>query len=258
MQNQMVRVISRGGDVIVEGNQRASEAVASCATIESRNSEELVFAAETGDDVHVSVPRNVRLSIESGAGNVRVHDVGMLVVVTTESGDVDTSRTFGRLVVRSRSGEVNVVNHDGSMFDEEPLCAVAVDSGSGDVALNSFQGKAVVRTESGSVFALGSPGVSGSSVTIKSSSGDVEVRDVSGGTVIKSDSGDVELVRIGGYEKAKAVVKADSGDVNVRELRGPATIVSESGDIDVVVSPECDRADLLVHSKSGEVNIDSM
>lgn len=146
-----------------------------------------------GGTVEIEVPRDARLEISSGSGDVSVRDLVGSVAVRTVSGDVSLRGGGGDLHVETASGSLRAVA-------AAPL-------------------EATVRTISGDVE-IEAPRMERTGITTVS--GDVEIASVfapAGDHLVSTTSGDVDLAVRGGVTIDARTV---SGDVEVTHPDGRA------------------------------------
>jgi hypothetical protein len=195
------------------------------------------FRGRVSGTVEIEVPRDARVEVNAGAGDVAVRDVRGDLAVTTASGDVSVTRAAGRIAVEAASGDIHVAA-------DQPV-TVEIHTVSGDVEARAPRFERVaIETVSGDAELSGSfaPGVAHAVSTV---SGDVEVNLDGGLTLdVTTVSGRIECThpdrRDGDGRKRPLVigdgvprlaVRSMSGDVQVRAGR-PIPADAEGGPVE--------------------------
>lgn len=93
--------------------------------------------------VTIQIPEVYNVDFSSGAGNVRIADVGGTVSGRTGAGNITIGRVAGVINVSSGSGNVELTGAGGG---------VAISTGAGNVRLDELRGAAEVKTGAGNVF----------------------------------------------------------------------------------------------------------
>jgi hypothetical protein len=195
-------------------------------------------------DVVVRVPRDGRLAVHHGLGNLTVKGVDGSVSLSAQTGGAAVTDLRGDLVIDTGSGGVAV---------EDVVGDVEIDTGSGSVALTGIEGSSVeVDTGSGSVRAstvacddlsidTGSGSVKLASVTAESASvdtgsGSVEAsfdRLGEGNVDIDTGSGSITLTL---PPDASATIDADTGSGGIRVGFADARVVDQDdGEMTLIV-----------------------
>lgn len=130
--------------------------------------------------VHVTVPTNSGIRIQSQASNITVVGLSDRLEARTASGDVSVDQVTARCVVQTASGEVSVA----AVGDCD------IRTASGDITVGTVSSAAVLHSTSGDIE-IGSPA---GDVNARSVSGEVTVRDaVRGRAEVTTVSGDVQV-----------------------------------------------------------------
>lgn len=145
-------------------------------------------------DVILRVPAEMRVEISDTSGDMRVSDVGALVI-DDSSGDIDVLGIAGNIVV---------------------------DDSSGDITLEAVQGTVDVRDNSGDVRVR-----SAGSVTVRDDSGDLVIESIDGDVTIDDDSGDILLQTVTGL----ATIRDGSGDIVAIDVAELDVVSDSSGSI---------------------------
>jgi hypothetical protein len=162
----------------------------------SRSGSELRIEAEMPDsetmfdtaklDFEVSVPDNVRLSIEDGSGALTIDNVGATDVIDG-SGDLHIRNVAGDLSVHDGSGEMTIESVSGN---------VRVNDGSGDINIHD----------------------AGSVTIANDGSGGVDIRNIKGDVAIgNKGSGSVDVDGVGGNFR---VANKGGGSINWNRVSG--------------------------------------
>ncbi|MEE8437887.1 MAG: DUF4097 family beta strand repeat-containing protein [Candidatus Neomarinimicrobiota bacterium] len=153
-------------------------------------------------DYEITVPRNTRVSISTGSGDLEVIDVYGPADLSTGSGDVfiqgvekgaELSTGSGDITGKDLASDVSASTGSGdiSMKFSEPA-DVRASTGSGDITLDNLEGSLVARTGSGNASISGT---AADEWKVSTGSGDVDVTlsDKVGYNVsIKTNSGYIE------------------------------------------------------------------
>ncbi|MEH1100680.1 DUF4097 family beta strand repeat-containing protein [Micromonospora sp. CPCC 205561] len=201
-----VRVLPGAGDVTVRGIGTAGEVRIKRVlryhggqpdTKYAIKGDELVLDTDCGNDCSVSyevtVPEGVRVTGETGSGDVNLSKVGPVEM-------------------KVGSGSIRV---SGS-------AAVQAETGSGDVAVSRAAGTVRVKTGSGNVEVEDAT----AEVTLQTGSGDITGRRLGAGVDAEADSGNVTLDLAA---PASARAHASSGDVELVVPAGRYQVRSRTG-----------------------------
>jgi DUF4097 and DUF4098 domain-containing protein YvlB len=163
------------------------------------NSFGLFYSSYAYIDLHVRMPTNLLLDIQSGSGDAVVRDLAALNF-SAGSGDLSAKNVAGPMLVKVNSGDVQASDIGG---------LEVTSTGSGDISVGQVHGD----------IKVGHVG-----------SGDLEFSDVSGGLrVEKIGSGNLDANRIKGDVSIGAI---GSGDVHVDGVGGNFSVAAKgSGDI---------------------------
>lgn len=165
---------------------------------------------------------------------------GSEVVVRNAVGAVRGGQLEGKLLVKTGSGDIEIVSHAGQL---------TLDTGSGDVVVGSVTGETRIDTGSGDVMVRKLIG----NGLVDTGSGDVTVENVSAGKLsVDTGSGDV-MVKNGTVSH----VLADTGSGNVQVLSVEIEeLDADTGSGDVVVRSSLAQAKRLkAETGSGDVTI---
>lgn len=181
--------------------------------------------------VTVRAPAGSRLTLRTGAGDIKVRGRAGDTAARTGSGDVRLDAVDGDIEVTTGSGQVDAGEVSGR---------TRAKTGSGDLSLAGLRGPAEVRAGSGTVR-LG--GVRGDLIA-RAGSGDVTIADVEAGRLdLTTGSGDL---RVGVHAGVTAELDISSGSGRVRSdldvadrapQTSPAVVVrGRTGSGDVLVT----------------------
>lgn len=118
------------------------------------------------DRVRLEIPEGVRLSLSTGAGDVRLTGLSADVRLETGAGDIDCGNLSGRIEIASGAGDVTVSNTDG---------AVSIETGAGDVRIDGLAGRIDVATGAGSIEIAVDVAVAGE-IDLETGMGSIDVR----------------------------------------------------------------------------------
>lgn len=179
-------------------------------------------------DTVVTMPRDLDLTIDLGAGDIAVMGVAVRdIEVQLGSGDIRIDDVSGTTEVRVGAGDVRLGGLSG-------LAKVA--SAAGDVRVDAM-----------------------SEITVSTAAGDVYLGDVSEAARIKSATGDIRVRRFAGSDLE---IKTMSGDIGIGLVSGmvvKAAVKTLSGDfrnrIEPTPGPRVGSMNLTVNSFSGDVTL---
>jgi DUF4097 and DUF4098 domain-containing protein YvlB len=149
-------------------------------------------------NLSVTVPRNVRVTINSGRGDVTAAGLGAGLNVTA-NGDLRLSEIAGSLSAHFPKG-----HHDFSVHDLQG--DLSIDGDVNDITLSEIKGKI---TQSGEVL------------------GDVHLETVSGPIHLHTSVTDLEVAELPGD------LSLNSDDLRVNEAKGQVRVVTHSKDVDL-------------------------
>jgi len=123
-------------------------------------------------DYRVEVPRNVQVTLDSGAGDLTLRDLAGALKVTTGAGDVEaTGITTAKTIVDTGAGDLKLT------FAAAPE-QVDLESGSGDVTLTVPGGPYQLHVQTGAgdqKITIPTDSAASLKITVKTGAGDVEV-----------------------------------------------------------------------------------
>lgn len=194
-------------------------------------------------DLRITLPAGASLAVRNIVGNMRGGDLSGDLSLDTGAGAVRIASHSGRLAVDTGSGDVKL----GSVKGE-----TSVDTGSGDIQVDRLVGNGDFDTGSGDVTVAQ---VAAGKLAIDTGSGDVKVLNGTAGRVLAdTGSGDVELVRLDAEEMS---ADTGSGDVTVQSPLARArklVIETGSGDVTIAAGPGA-SFDLTSSQGSGDLEV---
>ncbi len=224
-----------------------------------------------------TTPSAVRLSVEAGAGDIRIDAVGgdrtVVTLRPSRAGDETALELIARTTVEQRGDQVvveiprrgvgfmrrvpelvitarvptgstlEVASDSADIRTTGRLDSVRTKTGSGDVLLADV-GDAHAQTGSGDTQIERAD----RSVRVQSGSGDVVVRAVEGSCSVGTGSGDVRIDRASGPVQ----VNSGSGDVSVDDAGDDVSINTASGDHHV---GRVRRGQVKINSASGDIRV---
>jgi len=188
--------------------------------------------------VSIDVPAGVVVVLHTASGDVQTAGLVATQRVTTMSGDVDVTDARGPLTISTRSGDVMLGD----------VGAVAVGTASGDVTIDAARGLVDVGTQSGDVRIDSAS----DSVTVETASGEVRVGLARVALDVETASGDV-TARAGGRVR----VRTATGEAKVA-LVAPlryADVTTASGDVSLRLGPGVE-GEIDADAGSGDVSVD--
>ncbi|MCH8978687.1 MAG: DUF4097 family beta strand repeat protein [Armatimonadetes bacterium] len=218
-EGKVLRIEGEAGDVKITGGADVGSLTAT-ATFRAQNEEDAKAKADLYTPVIEESDQYVLLRQPEGSDFTVDLEIyvpeGVPVEIRLQSGDVRVIDTLSSCRVIGRSGDVTLINLEGS---------IDVSLYSGDVRIeDSTSTVMTVETKSGDIKLINTRGV----MNVRTSSGDVRVKGGAGRTLsIEAASGDVSV------EMAEPV----QGAMNVRTVSGDARILIPDGsDCQVMLS----------------------
>ena len=147
----------------------------------------------------VTVPKNVRVTLNAGRGDVTVAGLGAGISVTTGRGDTHLNGITGAVQVRFQNGR-----HDFSAHQIEGDLTTEGDCN--DLTLSEIKGRV---STNGQIF------------------GDVHIENVSGPVSVHTSVTDVQIAELPGD------LTFDSDDLHVSESKGLVHVVTHAKDVDL-------------------------
>jgi DUF4097 and DUF4098 domain-containing protein YvlB len=194
-------------------------------------------------DVTIKDPRDRKLEVRLGVGNLVATDVAADLKLDTASGPVDAEGITGSLSVDTGSGAVEVKRVKGD---------TTVDTGSGHVSVEDLEGDLNLDTGSGRVSVAR---VKGGKIVADTGSGGVTLSDVACENLyIDTGSGGIEADRVSTDE---ATFDTGSGGVDVafsRLGKGRVEIDTGSGGVTLTLPPD-PSATIEASTGSGGVDV---
>ena len=148
----------------------------------------------------LSVPDNIKLTFNSGSGNLDLQGLNLEFSSNTGSGDIDLKNLVGEFSSNSGSGEVRIDGYKGKL---------KINTGSGDVELTEASGNLNINLGSGDIDASRVDG----SVKFNAGSGDITVSEatITASSSVNAGSGDTKVIL---KSELKANLSLNSGSGN--------------------------------------------
>ena len=173
----------------------------------------------------LTIPDGIKITLNSGSGDLLVRDLDLNLKTNTGSGDIDISDGNGEVSINTGSGSIDIENLSGKS---------KINTGSGDVNFEG-SGEVNINVGSGDIYVTNSTAKFG----INTGSGDIRADNVTiaGKSSFNSGSGDTE-VKLQESLNHDISVNSGSGDAvidfNNNEISGEITMKAskEHGRID--------------------------
>ena len=173
----------------------------------------------------LTVPDDIKLSFNTGSGNLNAQDIDINITSNSGSGNVIGKKLKGSLTSNSGSGNTELDQFDGEL---------SVNAGSGNVELADSKGEFSVNLGSGNVEGEGNSG----EFSVNVGSGDIEMEDaiITGASSFNSGSGDATVI-ISAPLQDNISINSGSGDAtldfNGQTVEGVFTMKAnkQNGDI---------------------------
>lgn len=186
----------------------APHAVVLSAKAPSQNGDENFFVS-----YEISVPRNLRVEISTGLGNVQVQDSNAPVQVSTGGGNI-TVGNVPEANLDTKGGHIVVGNVTGSLH---------ANSGGGHITASNIGGDAVLITNGGHIHA----GRIGGTAQLETGGGNISVDRASSRVTATSAAGQISFGEAAGAINAHT----SGGGIRVLRVAGPMQLESQGGSI---------------------------
>jgi DUF4097 and DUF4098 domain-containing protein YvlB len=147
----------------------------------------------------VTVPKNARVMVNAGRGDITAADLGAGIVINTSHGDVDLNTLKGPV-------QAHFSNDKGDFSAHQIGGDVTVDGHCNDLTITDVQGKIAVN---GELF------------------GDVYIKNASGPVHLQTSVTELQLAALPGD------LSLSSSDLRLNEARGQVRVVTHSKDVDL-------------------------
>jgi hypothetical protein len=168
----------------------------------------------------ITVPPGTRVTLRTGAGDVRVRGTAAPVTVVTGGGDVDVRAAQHGVDVRTRGGDVLVRNADAN---------IRLETDGGTIQARDVAGEIDVETGSGRIEYRGWPQ---GTCRFETGSGDIELRlppDLDLRLELKARDGDIQVgwpvVGQVSSSRVRGIVgRGDAGEILANTAKGDITV----------------------------------
>lgn len=175
-----------------------------------------------GIDYEISLPRNAKVEISTGSGDIETQDVGSALKADSGSGSVRARAVHGPAMLRTGSGDIEL--------EENAQGDVRANTGSGSIRIRDMNGALYAQTGSGDIEATGK--ITGES-RVETGSGSVRLTVGNGaGYTLDASTGS-------GSIRTQSPIQM-SGNLNSHHVNGTVNgggptlrIVTGSGDVEI-------------------------
>jgi DUF4097 and DUF4098 domain-containing protein YvlB len=209
-------------------------------------------------DLEIHVPKQVKVTAQTGTGNISMSDVGGTVSATTSSGDVDIRDCGADVTASIQSGDARISGVAGNVHVTGRGSAVEITDVNGDTTVDGeFYGPVRLQNVKGAAkysSARTQLTILHLSGRMEMDSGDIEISDAAGDTQLATRNRDLDIENVAG----RLSVSDTHGDIQVRYDQPPKqdiTIADDSGAVDLTL-PEKSAFEISAVSRSGEVDSD--
>lgn len=172
-------------------------------------------------DVELRIPRDVRLAVDLGAGDVQTRGPIGTSKLKSQYGDVRVESAKGDLRMETSSGELTLGGLKGAQ-------SFVARSDYGNVSAGSVEAVTIeMHTSSGSVELADA---TSTRVDLDSDYGKIVLRRVGGDVAARTSSGSIDATELSG---TRATLKSEYGAITVRGLRGELKAATSSGSVNV-------------------------
>jgi len=176
-------------------------------------------------DLTVSIPKNIDINIDDGAGEIYLRDLDNNIKVDDGSGGIEIRDVNGNLTVFDNSGDISIADVNQGLTDSD--FRILINDNFGHIYMKDINGRTVLNDASGEVeiqFVTGNLKVEDRSgnVRLRDIEGDISIIDSSGEIVSSGVDGSVTVwdnsggIYLTGVSKDVLVKRAGSGELQVK------------------------------------------
>ncbi|MFZ0410134.1 MAG: DUF4097 family beta strand repeat-containing protein [Candidatus Acidiferrales bacterium] len=211
-----------------------------------------------GVDLEVQIPAQSPVTATTNHGVVQISGVNGNVGVNSGAGDVDVHDCGGDVTATVNSGDTRITDIKGSVRLNGHGDSVEVGDVTGDATIaGGFSGEVQARNVGGTTqFSSAQTTATLAHLTgrLQFDAGDLQIADVGGAAQVATRNKDVDVENVGGALEVSDV----HGNIVVRFARAPTQAVAisnESGGVDLTL-PDDTKFQIAATSSSGEVDSD--
>lgn len=197
-----------------------------------------------GGRVHVQLPRQFDLDLETGGGEIEIEGV---------EGRIRGETMGGELRLRELAGEIDLETMGGNIRLSDSDVDGSLETMGGNVVLRNVTGDVEAATMGGNVEYdnVRSAGRRCREVKISTMGGNIEAPDAGCGADLETMGGDITIARAAEYVNAETM----GGNITVGEVDGWVRATTMGGNIEVrmVGDPGSGRRDVRLDSGGGDI-----
>jgi hypothetical protein len=219
-------------------------------------------------DYDIAVPRDAKLWMKNGFGNVEVSGVqgwadlenshgqlkfenGGAAKLTDSFGEIQATGADGNLAVVDNNGAVTASSVKGTLDVKDRFGSITVSNVSDALTISGGNGPVEVTDAGSSKIGNSFGAVSARNIhgdlVVSNNNGSIDVDTVSGGAQLNSSFGTITFANVSGYVKctssngrvsgartgSETYVKTTFGEVNLEQVGGPIEVEDSNGGINV-------------------------
>lgn len=219
-------------------------------------------------DYDIAIPRDAKLWMKNGFGNVEVAGVqgwadlenshgqlkfenGGAAKLTNSFGEVQATGADGNLAVVDNNGAVTASSVKGTLDVKDRFGSIMVNNVTGALTVSGGNGPVEVTDAGSSKIGNSFGAVSARNIhgdlVVNNNNGSIDVDTVSGGAQLNSSFGTITFANVSGYVKCtssngrvsgartgnETYVKTTFGEVNLEQVDGPIEVEDSNGGINV-------------------------
>ncbi|MGE5680465.1 MAG: hypothetical protein ACM34K_06240 [Bacillota bacterium] len=168
------------------------------------------------------------VSLIGTSNKLALRNCSVLKQVANNYGETRIEKTSGSLSLRSKSGNISVIDHAGALTIEGDYSNITLDRIKDKVSINSVSGKHNISNIGGDLYLNSNY----STIRIENVNGFTDVTDKSGsitvrktgGLQIKGDYSDIDVLGVSGKSGSEIIIKGQSGKLKIEDAAGKLTI----------------------------------
>ncbi|MET1254149.1 hypothetical protein [Aliikangiella maris] len=153
--------------------------------------------------VTVQVPAYLNVKISDGSGDIAISNIAGALELYDGSGDIQGADLSGSVVIKDGSGEIRL----------KSVGELNINDGSGEMDIVQVNGSVNIIDGSGSLQLIDVNG----DVKLNDGSGEIIVKNINGHVTIKDGSGGIEVKSV---EKGLTILDAGSGGLSIKDVKG--------------------------------------
>jgi TonB family protein len=198
----------------------------------------------------ITVPGNYNLQVNTGGGDIETRDIGGLVSLSTQGGNIRAGRIGfhsgssavpGRLVARlhTQGGHIHVLDVAGNLnaftvgghIDAGTISGdAALHSGGGHIRVGRIEGRGDLQTDGGNITV----GQANNVVAVRTGGGQIDFGEVRGSVRAQTGGGGIRIM----YVSGPLEVESSAGSICLTRVAGKVQAATAGGTIRAWIIPE--------------------